>query len=114
MNDVVQKGILIDYEWCSGCKACVVACQMEHDLPTNRFGVVVTEIGPWEIEADQWQHSFLPSFTDECNLCATRVAAGKKPSCVQHCQAQVLTFGPVEELVSKLATKSRQALIVPG
>jgi anaerobic dimethyl sulfoxide reductase subunit B (iron-sulfur subunit) len=108
-----RYGILVDYEWCSGCKACVVACQMEHGLPPDRFGIVVTELGPWEIEGDRWQHDFQPGFTDECDLCTRRVVAGKKPSCVQHCQAQVLSFGPVEELIHALAHKSRQALIVP-
>jgi anaerobic dimethyl sulfoxide reductase subunit B (iron-sulfur subunit) len=92
----------------------MLACQMEHKLPPGRTGVIVTEIGPWEIKADHWQHSFLPGFTDECDLCATRTKAGKKPSCVQHCQAQVLSIGPVEELAMKLSAKSRQALIVPG
>jgi anaerobic dimethyl sulfoxide reductase subunit B (iron-sulfur subunit) len=107
------NAILVDYEWCSGCKTCVVACQMEHGLPVDRCGVIVTEIGPWEIETDRWQHSFVPSFTDECDLCSQRQSMGKQPSCVQHCQAQVLTFGTLDELTPKLTAKRHQSLIVP-
>ncbi|MDR0514998.1 MAG: hypothetical protein LBG81_07550 [Coriobacteriaceae bacterium] len=106
-------GILVDYEWCSGCLSCVVACQMENDLPAGRSGVTINEIGPWKIEGQRWQHDFQPAFTSECNLCAARRAKGKLPSCVQHCQAAVLDFGKVEDLVPKLSGKGRQSLIVP-
>jgi Fe-S-cluster-containing dehydrogenase component len=41
------------------------------------------------------------------------VAAGKKPTCVHHCQASVIEFGPVEELALKLNNKGRQVLFVP-
>lgn len=106
-------GILVDYEWCTGCLTCEVACQMEHDLPPYRFGVQVREIGPWQIAGDVWQDAFTPNFTDECDLCARRVEAGKLPSCVHHCQARVLRFGPVEELARELTRKPRQMLVVP-
>ena len=42
-----------------------------------------------------------------------RVAEGKKPTCVHHCLAQVLKFGPVDELVADLDRKPKQALFVP-
>ena len=106
-------GILVDYEWCSGCRACEVACQMEHGLPPDRFGVVVAQLGPWQIEGDRWQHAFTPNFTDECDLCAGRTGAGKLPSWVHHCQAAVLTYGTDEQLAAQLAGKPRQLLVCP-
>ena len=108
------RGILVDYEWCSGCMSCVVACQMEHGFASDRSGVVVREIGPWCIEGDTWQDSFVPSFTDECDLCARRLEAGKRPTCVHHCQARVRSFGNVDELASRLALKPKQMLVVPA
>lgn len=108
-----QYGILVDYEWCSGCRACEVACQMELKLPAGRFGIKITEIGPWQIEGDRWQDTFIPSFTDECTLCAQRVEKGKLPSCVHHCQAAILKFGSVDELTPHLREKNKQFLVVP-
>ncbi len=110
---VKRFGILMDLHWCSGCMSCVVACQMEHGLPVGRSGIVITEIGPWQIEDTHWQHDFAASLTRECNLCAARTVEGKKPSCVQHCQAAVLSYGPVAELALQLNKESRYLLLIP-
>ena len=104
-------GILVDFEWCSGCHTCEVACQMEQGLPTDKFGVKLTEIGPWQIQgSDKYQHLNYPLFTEQCNLCAPRTAKGKLPSCVHHCQAKCLTYGTVGELAAKAAEKPWQML----
>lgn len=109
------KGILVDYEYCSGCQTCEMACQVEKDLAKGHNGVVVQTVGPWTIDkaTDTYQYDNLPVFTDECDLCAERVLAGKQPTCVKHCMAAVLTYGDVEELAPKLAEKSKQVLFVP-
>lgn len=106
-----RYGILIDYTWCSGCRSCEIACQMEHNLPTDRTGVKVFEVGPWCIEEDRWQHDYVPVFTDECTQCKGRQAKGKAPSCVQHCQASILTFGTVQELTAKMGEKKQNLAI---
>jgi anaerobic dimethyl sulfoxide reductase subunit B (iron-sulfur subunit) len=41
------------------------------------------------------------------------VSKGKKPSCVHHCQADIMRFGPVEELAKELEAKPWQFLWVP-
>lgn len=110
---MTTQGILVDYEWCSGCRSCEVACQMEHGLTVGRSGVVVSEIGPWQREGDVWQHSYIPNFTDDCTLCASRVKNGKLPTCVHHCQARVLTFGALDELAKELMEKPRRFLVRP-
>ena len=107
---MADYGILVDYEWCTGCHTCEVACQMEHDLPPEQFGIKVSELGPWEYAPDTWQYSYLPAPTDQCDFCAKRVAEGKLPTCVHHCQAECLKFGPIDKLVSELSTKRKQAL----
>ena len=45
-----------------------------------------------------------------CDMCADRVAEGKQPTCVQHCQAWCLYHGEVEELAAKMDGSSRCAL----
>ncbi|WP_297155039.1 4Fe-4S dicluster domain-containing protein [uncultured Ellagibacter sp.] len=107
---MAENGILIDYDWCTGCRTCDMACQMEHGFPVGKTGVKVLEVGPWQIEGDKWQYDYLPAITDMCDSCAERTAAGKQPTCVKHCQSQCLTFGPLDELYAKLKDHRKQVV----
>lgn len=110
----MAKGILIDYEWCSGCHSCEMACMVEPThagFPEGHGGVKVHHEGIYKIGDKVWNDIYLPVFTDLCDLCAGRMEAGEAlPSCVKHCQAKVLTYGEVEELASQLAAKPKQTL----
>jgi len=108
-----QQGILIDYEYCSNCHTCEVVCKEEHGIPEGKWGIKVFEVGPWNIEADKWQLTYVPVPTDLCDLCEDRVSKGKLPSCVHNCYTGVMFYGPVDELSKKLEEKSRQVLFVP-
>jgi len=110
---MARYGLLIDYEYCTGCHSCEMACKQEHNLPIGKWGIKLTQIGPWEIEKDQWEYTFIPVPTEQCDLCGERVADGKEPACVHHCQAAVMEFGPVEELAKKMADKPKKALFAP-
>jgi Fe-S-cluster-containing dehydrogenase component len=110
----MPQGILVDYEWCSGCHTCEMACAVElthKDFPEGHCGVKVHEEGVYPIGGDKWTDINMPVFTDLCDKCADRLAAGEAlPSCVKHCQAHVLEFGELEELSKKLAAKPKQVL----
>ncbi len=110
---MARYGLLIDYEYCTGCHSCEMACSMEHQIPVGQWGIKLAEIGPWQISADKWQYSYIPVPTELCNLCGERVAQGKKPACVHHCQAAVMKFGPVEELAEEMNAKSHMVLFAP-
>ena len=108
----MPKGILVDYEWCSGCHACEMACRVEHDFPKGENGVMVVQAGPYAVSGgvDEWVWVNMPIFTDQCDLCAARQEAGKLPTCVQHCQAAVMKFGELADLQAALAAKPKQVL----
>ena len=110
-------GLMIDYRFCSGCHACEVACKKEHDMPRGDFGIRVLTSGPYQSSDGEWDFDYLPMPTHLCDLCAARTAEGKLPSCVHHCQAGVMVYGPVEELAAKAkkaeATTSAQMVIYP-
>ena len=55
---MAKHGILVDYEWCTGCHSCEFACQMEHGFPVGQTGVMVKEVGPYRIEGDHWPVSY--------------------------------------------------------
>ena len=107
---MTEYGMLIDYEWCTGCHSCETACQMEHHLPVGQFGIKLNEIGPFEYAPDRWQLSYVPVPTDLCDFCAERQAKGKLPTCQHHCQAQCLEVGPLDELAEKVKEQRKLVL----
>lgn len=111
-NNEKTYGILINYEYCTGCHSCEIACKKELNLPEGQFGIKLTEIGPWQINEDKWEWTYMPVMTNLCDMCSDRVAEGKLPSCVQHCQAWCMYYGEVDELAKKIDGKSRMALLV--
>jgi Fe-S-cluster-containing dehydrogenase component len=110
---MARNGLLIDYEYCTGCHTCEVACKQELDLPVGKWGIKLLEDSPWQVAPDKWEYNFIPLPTELCNLCGARVAQGKKPACVQHCQASVMEYGEVEELAKKMGSKRKMVLFAP-
>ncbi len=110
----MAKGMLVDYEWCSGCHSCEVACSSEltHvNFPKGHCGVKVHEEGLYQIGDERWNDIFMPIFTDLCDRCVKRLAQGEElPTCVKHCQAHILTFGELDQLAIELAKKPKQVL----
>lgn len=111
-----MKGILVNYEFCTGCHSCEVACKKYLDLPKSEFGIKISEIGPWQYQnaekgPDKWEWTWVPTITKACNMCEDRVALGKMPMCVQHCQAWIMHYGEVEELTAKIKEGSRWVLL---
>ena len=106
-----RYGLFIDYEYCTGCKTCVTACKVEHGMPEGDFGIVLLQDGPRKNSNGSWDYNYLPTPTSLCDLCAERVEMGKLPTCVHHCQAGVMVYGPIDELAGK-ATKGDIVMFV--
>lgn len=114
MAETSGYGLFIDYEYCSGCKACVTACKMEHQMPEKDFGIVLLQDGPRQTSDGNWEYNYLPMPTSLCDLCAERLKDGKLPTCVHHCQSACMAYGNVDELAAKAkeAGKSDIAIFV--
>lgn len=108
-----RKGLLVDYQWCTGCHSCEVACQMEYDLPLGQYGIIVSQIGPWQIDERNWQYSFIPTITKQCTLCAERMANDKLPSCVKHCQSKCLKVVDVDEAHEIMKESGKTLFMTP-
>ena len=111
-------GLLVNYEYCTGCHSCEVACKKYLELPEGEWGIKVSEVGPFEIPENpkgptRWEWSWVPSLTKLCNKCASRTEVGKMPLCVQSCQAWCMDYGEIEDLVKKIDGKTRYMLLVP-
>ena len=104
-------GMLIDYKYCTGCLTCEVACKQENHYPAGNWGVKVSKIV--QDLGERVSIYYTPVFTDLCNQCKKRVAGGTEiPSCVKHCQAGCMEYGPISELVKKMETDTELMLVV--
>ncbi len=105
-----KYGLLIDYEFCTGCHACEIACKQEHNRRSEEWGIHVREVEP---EITGGKLYYFPFPTDKCNLCGKRIAKGLKPACVKNCYASVMEFGTIAELSQRMQEKPRTVLWAP-
>jgi Fe-S-cluster-containing dehydrogenase component len=107
-----RHGLLIDYEYCTGCYACQVACTQEYKWPAGISGMKVIEVVQ-SLPRDKAYLAYLPFPTELCTLCAARTKKGLEPACVKHCMAACIKYGQLEELAKEMGQKPRMVLWAP-
>ena len=99
-------GMLINYQYCTGCHSCEVACRKKNDIPLGEWGIKLNEMGPWKIDHDPdhttWEFDYVPVPMSLCDLCEDRLDQGMKPVCQVDCQALVIEVAPVAELAQRM------------
>ena len=105
-------GLLIDYEYCTGCQTCVVACCQEHGWPAGMSGIAVIEVVQ-KLPREKAYLAYLPFPTELCVLCASRTRKGLEPTCVQHCMAACMKYGRIQDLAKEMGQKARMVLWSP-
>ena len=106
-----RKALLIEYEYCTGCHSCDVACKQEHQFPVGKGGLTVQEI--YTELPDKVRTDYIPFPTEYCDLCAARTVTGEKPACVKACQAATMWHGTVAELARLMEDKPHAVLFTP-
>ena len=107
------NALMIDYEFCTGCHACEVACKKHLEVGEGQYGIHVLQDGPRELPDGKWEYNFLPMPTSLCDMCAGRIAEGKDAACVHHCPAHCMYYGTAEEMAALAAGKAKRAVFVP-
>jgi anaerobic dimethyl sulfoxide reductase subunit B (iron-sulfur subunit) len=114
------KGLLINYEWCSGCQSCEIACRNEHEWDLSTYGIKVLEMGPLDMadKTGPLEWNYVPALTSLCDMCVNRTNRGELPTCELHCLAGVIESGFVDELAAraselKAGGKTKISIIVP-
>jgi len=83
--------VLIDYDKCIGCGACMIACPYTVRFRwEDRRGYYGEGLTPYE--AAKYQ-SFRRGTVQKCNFCAHRLDQGLAPACVQTCPTNALVYG---------------------
>lgn len=112
---MAQTALLFNYEYCSGCKSCEIACRNHLGLGLGEWGIKVTEIKPFGIsDGNEMEWIYQPIPTKLCDRCEDRVAEGKKPACVHTCLAFCIEYGTLEEMTERAAgLGSRTSVFLP-
>ncbi len=104
--------VLMDYDKCIGCGACVTACPYDartlvQDDVTSFEGVVL----PNEEES-----SDRLNVAEKCTFCYGTVKNGGEPMCTVHCPGQCRIFGDVDDPESEISKyiKEKNAVRVEG
>lgn len=110
---MAQYGLMIDYEWCSGCQSCELACKNEHNYSMNTWGIKVMEFGPYTMTegSDKVEWNYVPFPTNFCDMCEQRIARNEVPSCALHCLSGVIEWGTTEELAKKMEQKGSRCMM---
>lgn len=111
---ISKRALIIQYDYCTGCHSCEVACKVEHGFKEGEFGIKVFEYGPAKLPNGRYDFFYIPVPTDLCDVCSDRLEAGKLPVCVHNCQPKVMEYGDVEELAKKMGSIKKCALFAPG
>jgi len=105
-----EYGLMINYEFCTGCHSCEVACKLNKHLPAGAYGIKVLQDGPRKNPDGSWEYNYIPVPTSLCDLCEERVGEGRLPTCVHHCQSGCMYFDTIEEL-AKLSIEKPHSMI---
>ena len=97
-----QQALIINYQYCTGCHVCEVACRNEHGIPLDEWGIKLTEFGPKKLDG-KWYYDYVPVPSTLCDFCADRQAEGLDPACVHHCLALCMEVAPLSKVGERLA-----------
>ena len=108
-----EFGLLIDYEYCTGCHACEVACAQEYHRPKGiTKGIVVLEVEQ-NLSKKRGYLAYVPFPTEQCVLCPHLTKDGGAPACVKSCMANCIEYGRLEDLAKEITRKPRMVLWAP-
>ena len=87
--------VVIDYNWCIGCRFCVVACPYF----ARRFNWIAPSVPPERINPNQGYLSNRPRFkgvVEKCTFCLHRTRSGRMPACLEACPTGARKFGNLQ------------------
>jgi molybdopterin-containing oxidoreductase family iron-sulfur binding subunit len=100
--------VVIDYDWCIGCRYCMAACPYW----ARRFNWSDPEVPAAEVNPNQHylgNRARKRGVVEKCTVCIPRTRQGRLPACVEACPTGARVFGnlldPDSEIRWVLANK---------
>lgn len=100
--------VLVDYDRCMGCKACMAACPYQARYIYDRKDV---EEARQVFGRDFAQHP--APHVDKCTFCEDRVGRGMEPACVTTCPSRARIFGDLDDPDSEVSKLVASGLAKP-
>ncbi|MHB8972044.1 MAG: 4Fe-4S dicluster domain-containing protein [Pirellulaceae bacterium] len=94
--------IVIDYDWCIGCRYCIAACPYW----ARRFNFATPKIPQGQLNSEMAYLSNRPrsrGVTEKCTFCLQRTREGRMPACLEVCPTGSRKFGNVLDPDSEVA-----------
>ncbi|WRS30109.1 4Fe-4S dicluster domain-containing protein [Actinomycetaceae bacterium MB13-C1-2] len=92
--------VLIDYDKCIGCGACVEACP--YDGVRTRNSDEITHANPFALGNYSVQPQE-PATVSKCTFCEQRLREDRLPACVEVCPARARFFGDLDDPDSEVS-----------
>jgi Fe-S-cluster-containing dehydrogenase component len=93
--------VVIDYNWCIGCRYCQAACPYH----ARRFNFAKPNVRPDKINPDQGYLSnrLRPvGVVEKCTFCLHRTRKGRYPACLEACPTGARKFGDMNDPNSEI------------
>ncbi len=84
--------VVIDYDWCIGCRCCMAACP----YGARHFNWKTPSIAAKDVNPSMHYLGNRPrqkGVVEKCTFCIQRVRAGRYPACVEVCPVGARKFG---------------------
>lgn len=94
--------VVIDYDWCIGCRYCMAACPYE----ARRFNFTKPEVPRHEVNPNQGYLSNRArpkGVVEKCHFCLHRTRKGAYPACLEACPTGARKFGDLNDPESEVA-----------
>jgi len=94
--------VVIDYNWCVGCRCCMAACP----YGARRFNWADPHVPAEQINPDMHYLGNRPrprGVVEKCSFCLQRVRKGRYPACVEICPVGARKFGNMLDKDSEIA-----------
>ncbi|MCB0737256.1 MAG: 4Fe-4S dicluster domain-containing protein [Bacteroidetes bacterium] len=93
--------VVVDYDWCIGCRYCMAACPYDG----RRFNWSTPEVPQEEVNKNQHylgNRLRRKGAMEKCTFCIQRSRSGKNPACVEACPTGARVFGNLLDPNSEL------------
>jgi molybdopterin-containing oxidoreductase family iron-sulfur binding subunit len=93
--------VVIDYDWCIGCRCCMAACP----YGARHFNWTTPNVPAGEVNTSMHYLGNRPrprGVVEKCTFCIQRVRAGRYPACVEVCPVGARKFGNLLDPDSEL------------